>query len=101
MANIQIKRKHNLDRSEARVKVEEFAEALQHKLGATYRWDGDRLRFERTGASGYIDVSREGEVEVDVQLGLVLRPMKGMLESSINAGFDTVLADASGDSKPA
>lgn len=99
MANIHIKRNHNLDRAAARAKVEELAKSLQDKLGANYHWDGDCLRFTRTGASGFIDVSREGEVEVDVKLGLVLRPMKGMIENSINEGFDTALADPSGGSK--
>ena len=42
---------------------------------------------------------RQGEVEVEVKLGLVLRPMKGMIENSINDGFDTALADSPGDSK--
>jgi putative polyhydroxyalkanoate system protein len=92
MANIRIKRKHNLNRDDARAKVEELAKSLQAKLGANYQWDGDCLRFKRSGATGFIDVSREGEVEVDVKLGLVLRPMKGMIEKSINEGFDTALA---------
>ena len=100
MANIRIKRKHNLNRDDARVKVEELAKSLQGKLGAEYRWDGDCLRFQRSGASGFIDVRRDGEVEVDVKLGLVLRPMKGMIENSINEGFDTALADTK-DSKQA
>ena len=99
MANINLKRKHNLSRDGARAKVEEVAKSLQNKLGVKYHWDGDSLRFERTGASGFIDVGTEGEVDVEVKLGLVLRPMKGIIESAINEGFDTALADSNGDSK--
>lgn len=99
MANIHIKRKHDLNRTAARAKVEELARSLQEKLGTNYHWDGDCLRFKRTGASGFIDVSREGEVEVDVNLGLVLRPMKGMIETSINEGFDSALGGSDGGSK--
>jgi putative polyhydroxyalkanoate system protein len=94
MTNIHLKRNHNLDRDDARAKVEELAESLKDKLGAEYHWDGDTLRFQRTGASGFIDVSREGVVEVDVKLGLVLRPMKGVIEKSISEGFETALADS-------
>ena len=93
MANIHIKRKHNLNRADARIKVEELAKTLQGQLGTDYHWDGDCLCFKRTGASGVIDVSREGMVEVDVKLGLVLRPMKGRIESSIHEGFDAALAE--------
>ena len=97
MANIHIRRKHNLDNTEAKARVEEIAKDLKGKLGASYRWEGDSLRFKRTGASGSIEVG-QGEIEVNVTLGLVLMPMKGVIESTINKGFDSALAD-SGESK--
>lgn len=94
MANIHIKRKHNLSHSEAKVRVEELAKDLKNKLGASYQWDGDSLRFQRAGASGSISIG-EQVVEVNVKIGLVLAPMKGMIECSIHEGFDVVLAESS------
>ena len=95
MANIHIQREHNLTRSDAKAKVEELAKDLQDKLGANYHWEGDCLRFQRSGASGFIDV-KDGLVEVNVKLGLMLTPMKGMIESSIQEGFDVALAETGG-----
>ena len=91
MANIHITRKHNLSRKEAIAKVEEIAKDLQEQLGASYHWDGDSLHFGRSGASGSIDVGK-GEVKVSVKLAMLLAPMKGLIESSINKGFDVALA---------
>ena len=92
MAFIHIARKHDLSRNEARAKVEEIAKDLQGKLGASYRWDGDSLCFQRLGASGSIDV-REGVVEVNLKLAMLLEPMKGIIESSIEKGFDVALSE--------
>jgi len=97
MANIHIKRKHNLSRDKAKAIIEKLAEDLKGKLGAAYHWEGDSLRFQRSGASGFIQV-KEDEVEVNVQLGMLLTPMRGVIESSINQGFDSALNEA-GDSR--
>lgn len=97
MADIQIKRKHALDREQAKAKVEAIARDLKTKLGAEYHWEGDCLCFQRSGASGVIDVKNE-VVEVNVKLGMFLKPMKSVIENSINNGFDAALTN-SGDSK--
>lgn len=94
MTDIHIRKTHNMDRRAARARVEQLAKSLQGKLAADYHWEGDSLRFVRSGASGSIDVSRAGVVEVDVKLGLVLRPMKALIESTIHDGFDSIVADS-------
>lgn len=93
MANIHITRKHNLSHKKAREKVEEIAKDLQGKLGASYHWEGDSLRFHRSGASGSIDVGKD-VVEVNVKLAMLLAPMKGIIENSIHDGFDVALAES-------
>ena len=99
LTNIYIKRTHNLDFAKAKAMVEELAKGLQHSLAASYQWDGNSLRFKRRGASGSIDVG-ERSVEVQVELGVVLVPVKGKIESAIHEGFNRVL-DEAGDNRPA
>lgn len=90
MANIKIRRQHNLGRSVARQKVEEIASSLQEKLNAKWSWNGDSLTFQRSGASGSVDVG-DDYVEFNVKLGMLLTPMKGAIANAIQQKVDTTL----------
>jgi putative polyhydroxyalkanoate system protein len=100
MANIHIKQQHDLTPDEARKRVEEIARDLQDKLSVDYRWDGDSLRFQRSGASGSIDVG-DDFIELKVKLGMVLAPMKGKIEKSIRQNLQLVLGENKDQDKPA
>jgi putative polyhydroxyalkanoate system protein len=91
MAEIHIKRPHHLGREDAHAEVEKLARSLQSELQATYRWSGDRLLFERSGASGSIAVG-DDYLEIDVKLSLLLTPLKGKIEESIRKKLDLALA---------
>ena len=71
--------------------VQAVAERLQADLSARYSWSGDRLGFECPGASGHIDVAGT-EVRVSVDLGWLLKPMRGRIEQSIRQYLDENLA---------
>jgi putative polyhydroxyalkanoate system protein len=90
MAHIDERRKHSKGKDKAREAAEEIAQDIGQKIGAKYRWEGDDLRFERSGAKGSIHVD-EGEVRVQVELGLLLRPLKGKIESAIRDYMDRKL----------
>ena len=92
MSKIHIKRKHNLSRDQARARVESIAKDLKKKLDANYAWQGDSLKFKRSGASGSIDVG-EGVIDINIELGMLLSPMKGKIEQSINEQVKVALAD--------
>lgn len=92
MANIHIKHQHNLSQDKARALVEEIARDLKEELKANYSIEGNSLRFNRSGASGSIDIG-ESFVEVNVQLGLLLRPIQGTIEESIRQKMVTALTD--------
>lgn len=83
MATIDIKRAHNLGKDKAREVAQTVADRLKEKLDIKYRWDGDTLKFDRTGASGTIACTAT-EVRVQVDLNLMLRPMKGKVEEKVN-----------------
>ncbi len=87
MAQIDVRRRHNLGKEKARETAESLARELEDRLDARYRWDGDVLVFERKGAKGRLAVT-EDEVHLTIELGLVLRPMKGTIERHVTAYLD-------------
>jgi putative polyhydroxyalkanoate system protein len=91
VASIEIRKRHGLGAQRARTLVEELAKELKHKLGGEYRWEGDILEFKRTGASGCIRVDEE-EVEIQVRLGILLRPMKEPIEDAVHRYLRKALA---------
>ena len=54
-------------------------------------WEGDTLHFSRTGASGTITLDPE-RLEIQVELGLLLRPFTNAVEQSVNEYLDEYLA---------
>lgn len=91
MPTIHISRQHDLAPDQARAQVEKLAAQLQQELDASYHWDGDTLRFNRTGANGYIAVKPDS-IEVEVKLGMLLGAFKGKVEQAINDHLDESLA---------
>jgi putative polyhydroxyalkanoate system protein len=90
MNPIVVRRSHRLSLAEVRRLAETMAKRLQGEFGGTYAWDGDTLRFRRTGASGHVAVTK-GALEVHVELGLLLTPLRSLIEREICAFCDEQL----------
>ena len=90
MSSIHIERTHELGLETARARIEEVAQTLGDELQLDCEWNGDTLVFKRPGASGTIDV-RVDSIDVDVELGLPLSLMQGMIEERINARLDAAM----------
>lgn len=95
MANITIRRSHAFGLEHARRAVEGVARELEADLKARYRWEGDRLAFECSGAHGHIDVTADA-VCVSTTLSWLLAPARGRIERAISDYLDRYLADRSG-----
>jgi len=93
MSAIHIQRNHTLGKAEARSVVEDIARQMKSKLEIEYRWNGDRLQFDRPGAHGRIDVT-DTTVTVDIELGLMLTAFKGMVQDQINGYLDQRIGKA-------
>ncbi|MDE3073681.1 MAG: polyhydroxyalkanoic acid system family protein [Pseudomonadota bacterium] len=87
MPSIDIRRPHQLSTAAARAVVERVAARMQEKFGMAGQWHGDTLRFSRPGASGTIAVHGDA-IQVQVQLGMLLTPLKGMIEQEIRRKLD-------------
>lgn len=101
MADIDLKRVHNLGMAAARAKAEAMAAHLGKKFGLKGNWDGDVLRFERPGVTGSLAVTAK-DLHLVVSLGFLLKAMRGSIESAVKHELDALFAkEASpGPAKP-
>jgi putative polyhydroxyalkanoate system protein len=95
MATIDIRREHTLDKEEAKRRAEALAKSMEEKLGIRWRWEGDKIKFDAPsgaakGASGTVHVDPNA-VRVEVDLPLLLRAAKGMVESKITQKLDGLI----------
>jgi len=76
--------------ADARAAVQIFSDKLETKLGVKSVWQGDILMLERQGVKGSM-VLKEGLVEVELTLGMMLTPMKGQIEAEVNKQLERCL----------
>lgn len=91
MSTIDISHAHSLPADKARSAIEEVARKLEERFDMSSRWEGETLRFSRSGVDGAIELL-PSQVRVTAELGFLLSAMKGMVESEIQR----VLADKLG-----
>ena len=87
MPSIDIRHAHSLAPSKARKAVEEVADKLAKRFGATCKWNGDTLNFARSGVDGQI-VLEPHQLHVTAQLGFLFTAMKGPIEAEIRRVLD-------------
>ncbi|MEM4409750.1 MAG: polyhydroxyalkanoic acid system family protein [Candidatus Caldarchaeum sp.] len=92
MAKIKYTKPHTLGREKAIRLAEAAISEMGDKLNVTYKWEGDSIYFKRPGMNGLININHEA-VEVEVELGLLLSPMKSHIERKIAEFFDTRFAE--------
>ena len=95
MATIDITRPHQLGTATAKERAEELAKDMQSKLGIDWNWQGDNIHFKADkgaakGAKGQVSVTEEN-VRVAIDLPLMLRAMKGMVEKQVASKLDTLI----------
>ncbi len=87
MPHIDIRRPHQLSIADARAVVDQVASRMHEKFGTTSQWQDDTLGFSRPGVSGSIAVESDA-IQVRAQLGMMLSPLKGMIEQEIRRKLD-------------
>jgi putative polyhydroxyalkanoate system protein len=95
MSTIDVRRSHTLPKEEARKRAETLAKSMQSRFELEWHWDGDRILFEAArgaakGTRGSVEVS-DSEVRVQIDLPLLLRVMKGTVESKVSEKLGQVL----------
>ncbi len=87
MSVIDIHRKHSLDKAQALEAAETLAKDLSSKFDVNYEWEGDLLRFRRSGVKGKLEIL-EQELHLYLELGLMLRAFKPRIEKEIHSQLD-------------
>lgn len=90
MSRVAIRRQHALGRAEAHRRVSRVAVGLTERFGAACRWEGDVLCIEHPGVRGTVTIGAN-EIEVDAELGLALRLLRGRAEQEIARILDREL----------
>ena len=96
MADIDLKRVHNLGMKSARVAADKMAEDLGKKFGLKGAWSGNTLNFERPGVSGMLAIT-DKDLHLTVSLGFLLKAMRGSLEGAVTRELDKLFAQAPSD----
>ena len=87
MHAIDIKRSHNLELAKAKKKVQKVANHIAEKFDVDCEWNGNTLRFQRSGVDGHIKVNPKS-IHVFADLGFFLSALKSPIEREINRYLD-------------
>lgn len=87
---IHVVRSHSLGKVKAHEVALKIAERMKNKAQVNYRVQGDVITMERSGVHGTLRIG-ESDVEVNIELGLMMRPMKGLIETKLGEYFDRYL----------
>lgn len=79
---IDITRNHSLPATAVRSVVQTMADKLAERFEVVNHWDGDALRFSRSGVQGRIELL-PGQVRVTAELGFPYSMMQPMVEEEI------------------
>jgi putative polyhydroxyalkanoate system protein len=91
MADIDIKRAHNLGLKAARAAADKMADHLGKKFGLQGEWSGNTLNFQRPGVTGSLAID-DKDLRLMVSLGILLKMMKPSIEGAVNQQLDTLFA---------
>jgi putative polyhydroxyalkanoate system protein len=88
MSEITVVKEHHASPKKARLAAERVAEELKTRYGLDSTWqENNVLAFRRTGLSGQLTLARK-QVTLHIKLGLLLSPLRALLEREINDYFD-------------
>ncbi|MBK5378078.1 polyhydroxyalkanoic acid system family protein [Pseudomonas sp. TH43] len=90
MAKITVERAHTLGKEAAREKADKLAQKLSEQYGLEPQWSGDTLNLKRSGVKGAVHVA-DDSIKVDVELGLMMSAMSGMIKAEIEKALDKAL----------
>jgi len=86
MSDINFVRPYSLPISVAKARVQETADELAGEYHLKSQWHGNTLNFDRPGLHGRMNVT-PSEIQLEVHLGLLMKPFRGRLISRIEDKF--------------
>ena len=92
MADIDIRKTHNLGLKAARAAADKMAEHLGKKFGLEGDWSGNTLNFERPGVTGSLSVD-DKDLRLVVTLGFLLKAMRGSIEGAVKSELEKLFPE--------
>lgn len=88
MSDIHIEKSFTMSLDELKQGIEKLAQQLQSEHGLQYQWDNDnQVSFKHKAAKGKVEIVGD-VVQLSFKLGLLYKPMAGMIKSQINTLAD-------------
>ncbi|EKU81623.1 putative polyhydroxyalkanoate system protein [Massilia sp. UYP32] len=82
MAEISIVQQHSLSPDAARSAAEQVAQRIAAEYGLECRWDGDVLRFERSGVEGMLTLEDQ-RAAMRIRLGFFMGAFAPAIEAKV------------------
>ena len=92
MADINIVQQHKLTALKAREAAQQVADKLAQEYDLACAWDGDVLRFERSGVDGSLTLEKD-QAQLQIKLGFMLSAFASTIEGKIAEKMRQVLAE--------
>ncbi|MEC5164111.1 putative polyhydroxyalkanoate system protein [Janthinobacterium sp. CG_23.3] len=89
MADIHIVQEHGLTPKKAREAAQKVADKMAEEYDLDCTWEGDVLRFERSGVSGSLTLAKT-QAQMDLKLGFLFSAFSAKIESKITENMQTV-----------
>jgi len=83
MADINIVQDHRLAPEQARAAAQQVADKLAEQFELACRWEGDVLRFERSGVNGALTLHPH-QAQLQIALGFPISLMAGQVEAKVS-----------------
>lgn len=93
MADISIVQAHNLTPERARAAAQQVAEKIAREYGLACNWDGDVLRFERSGVTGALTLG-ERQAAMQINLGFLMGAFAPSIRAKVAEKMQKVFAAA-------
>ncbi len=91
MADISIVQEHGLSPEKARVAAQQVADRIAAEYGLACRWDGDVLRFARSGVEGALTL-QEQRAALRIRLGFFMSAFAPAIEAKVTDKMRKVFA---------
>ncbi|GGC22769.1 polyhydroxyalkanoic acid system family protein [Pseudoduganella buxea] len=90
---INIIQEHNLEPAAARAAAEQVAEKLAREFDLTCNWQGDVLRFERSGVEGELTLAPR-QAQMQIKLGFLYGAFAPAIQSKVEEKMRKVFGAA-------
>jgi putative polyhydroxyalkanoate system protein len=84
MADINLIQEHKLAPEQAREAAQQVADKLAEQFELDCRWDGDVLRFERSGVNGSLTLL-PNQARLQIALGFLFSAFSAQIEAKVAA----------------